>query len=237
MTPTPTAVVQARDAPSWTGDAGDYDAWFDTPWGHHAFAVESAAVRRACGDLAGRRLLDAGCGTGRFSATLVDHHTTVVGVDPDPAMLNLARTRTTAGCCARAAIEHLPFPDGAFDLTLAVTVLEFVAHPAAALAELARVTRNGGRIVIGALNPHSPWGLANRRRLRTGVWCHARFLSRSELQALGTPHGRTSLHGALYAPGVLPGLSRIGPLLETAGRAAPGWGAFQVLAIDKDRHP
>jgi SAM-dependent methyltransferase len=195
--------------------------------------VESAAVRRACGDLAGRRLLDAGCGTGRFSAALADHHTTVVGVDPDPGMLDLARTRITGGC-ARAVVEHLPFPDGSFDLTLAVTVLEFVAHPVGALAELARVTRDRGRIVIGALNPHSPWGLANRRLLRTGVWCRGRFLSRRDLQALGTPHGRTSLHGALHAPGVLPGLSRIGPLLETAGRAAPGWGAFQVLAIDKD---
>jgi SAM-dependent methyltransferase len=79
-------------------------------------------------------------------------------------------------------------------------VLGFVADLAAALAELARVTRHGGRIVIGALNPHSPWGLANRRRLRAGVWCRARFLSRSELRALGTPQGRTSLHGALYAP-------------------------------------
>jgi SAM-dependent methyltransferase len=234
MTTTPAFDDQARDVPAWTGDAVDYDVWFDTLWGHHAFAVESATVRRACGALAGRRALDAGCGTGRFSAALAGQHTAVVGVDPDPAMLGLARARATGGC-ARAAVEHLPFPDGSFYLALAVTVLEFVADPAAALAELARVTRNGGRIVIGALNPHSPWGLANRRRLRAGVWCRARFLSRSELRALGTPHGRTSLHGALYAPGALPGLSWLGALLETASRAAPTCGAFQVLAIDKHR--
>jgi SAM-dependent methyltransferase len=234
MTMAPMSQEQDRDAPTWTGEAVEYDAWFESPWGRHAFAVESAAVRRACGDLAGRRLLDAGCGTGRFSVALAGHHTSVVGVDPDPAMLDLARTRTTGGC-ARAVVEHLPFPDGSFDLTVAVTVLEFVAHPVAAVAEMARVTRDGGRIVIGALNPRSPWGLANRRRLRAGVWCHARFLSRSELRALGTPHGRTSLLGALSAPGALPCLSGIGPVLETAGRAAPGWGAFQVLAIDKDR--
>jgi SAM-dependent methyltransferase len=235
MTTPSTSAEPARDAPTWTGDAVAYDAWFDTPWGHHAFAVESATIRRACGKLAGRRVLDAGCGTGRFGAALASRHTPVVGVDSDPPMLSLAGARATGGC-ARAAVEHLPFPDGSFDLALAVTVLEFVAQPAAALAELARVTRNGGRIVIGALNPHSPWGLANRRRLHAGVWCHARFLSRSELRELGTPHGRTSLHGALYAPGALPGLSRLGPLLETAGRAAPCWGAFQVLTIDKHRH-
>lgn len=224
------------DAPTWTGDAVAYDAWFDTPWGRHAFAVETAEVRRACGDLAGHRLLDAGCGSGRFSAALADRHTMAVGVDLDPAMLDLARRRVTGGC-VRGAVERLPFPDGSFDLTLAVTVLEFVPDPASAVAELARVTRDGGRIVIGALNPHSPWGLANQRRLRAGVWCHARFLGRRELRALGTPHGRTTLHGALYAPGALPCLSRIGPLLETAGRAAPGWGAFQVLAIERERRP
>jgi SAM-dependent methyltransferase len=70
MTTTPTSDDQARDVPAWTGDAVDYDVWFDTLWGHHAFAVESATVRRACGALAGRRALDAGCGTGRFSAAL-----------------------------------------------------------------------------------------------------------------------------------------------------------------------
>jgi SAM-dependent methyltransferase len=235
MTTTPASDDQARDVPAWTGDAVDYDVWFDTLWGHHAFAVESATVRRACGALAGRRALDAGCGTGRFSAALAGQHTAVVGVDPDPDMLRLARTRATGGCI-RAAAEHLPFADGSFDLTLAVTVLEFVADPRAAVAELARVTCPGGRIIIGALNPHSPWGLANRCRLRAGVWCHARFLDPSDLRSLGAPHGRTSLGGTLYAPGDFPGLSRLGPLLEIAGQAAPAWGAFQVLVIDKDRH-
>ncbi|HET6949115.1 MAG TPA: methyltransferase domain-containing protein [Acidimicrobiales bacterium] len=236
MTITRTSGDQALDAPAWTGDAGDYDAWFDTPWGRHAFAVEAATVRDACGDLAGRRVLDAGCGTGRFSATLAGDHTPVVGIDPDPAMLGPARARVTGGC-ARAVVEHLPFPDGAFDLSLAVTVLEFVADPAAALAELARVTRDGGRIVVGALNPRSPWGLANRRARRAGVWCHARFLGRSELRALGSRHGRTRLHGALHAPGALPGLARLGPPIEAAGRAVPPCGAFQVLTIDKVGRP
>lgn len=235
MTTTPTLRPHAADTSAWIGDAADYDAWFDVPWGRHAFSVEAAAVLRAAGELDGRRVLDAGCGTGRFTAALADQTAAAIAVDPDPDMLRLARARTTGGCI-RSAAEYLPFPDDSFDLTLAVTVLEFVADPSAAVAELARVTRGGGRIIIGALNPHSPWGLANRRRLRAGVWCHARFLDRSELRSLGAPHGRTSLRGALYAPGDFPGLSRLGPLLELLGRAAPAWGAFQVLVIDKDRH-
>lgn len=134
-------------------------------------------------------------------------------------------------------VERLPFPDQVFDLTVGVTVLEFVADPDAALAELARVTRRGGRIVIGALNPHSPWGLANRRRLAGGPWRRARFLEPKALRALGSRFGRTSLHAALYAPDWFPGIRGWGPVLETIGGVAPRWGAFQVLAIDKPRRP
>ena len=235
MNTTRTSDAPAPDAPAWTGDVSDYDAWFDEPWGRYAFAVESAAIRRAAGDLARTRVLDAGCGTGRFSAAIAGGGATaVVGVDADADMLRVAQPRATAGC-VRSVVEHLPFPNESFDLTLAMTVLEFVADPAAALAERARVTRVGGRIVIGALNPRSPWGLANRRRLSSGVWCNARFLSRSQLRQLATPHGPAVVHGALYAPGALPGLAVIGPLLETARCLAPGAGAFQVLAIDKAR--
>lgn len=223
---TPTPGESPGEAPAWTGDAVDYDAWFDSPWGRHAFAVESAAIVRAAGPVGRGRAMDVGCGTGRFSAALAG--CAVTGVDPDPGMLRLARGRTTAGC-ARASIEHLPFPDGCFDVALAVTVLEFVPDPAAAFAELARVTRRGGRIVVGALNPRSPWGLANHRRLRSGTWCQARFLTRPELRRLAAPHGTPVLHGSLSAPRLLPGL----PLIEALGRLVPSVGAFQVLVVDR----
>jgi SAM-dependent methyltransferase len=221
------------DTPTWTEGAADYDAWFDKAWGRHAFAVESRALLRGAGAIAGARMLDAGCGPGRFAVAASNAGAEVVGVDPAPDMLTVASPRLRRRC-ARAVVERLPFPDETFDLTLGVTVLEFVADADVAAAELARVTRVGGRIVLGALNPHSPWGLANRRRLRDGVWCHARFLEPDALRALGEPYGRVALHGVLHAPGAFPGLALVGPILETVGRAAPRWGAFQVLVIDKD---
>ncbi len=217
----------------WAAD-DDYDRWFDEPWGQYAFAVESAAVFRAAGALDGALVLDGGCGTGRFTAAIPDRGGVAIGVDPDADMLTIAGPRLK-GRCARGVIERLPFSDAVFDLTLGVTVLEFVADPAAAVAEMARVTRRGGRIVIGALNPRSPWGLVNRDRLRSGVWCEARFLGRAALRSLGAPHGRCTLHAALYAPGVFPGLAVFGPALEVIGRMAPAWGAFQVLVVDTPR--
>lgn len=228
-----TALELDREVPvGWTGPAGDYDRWFDEPWGRYAFRVEAATVLRASGDVDGRRLLDAGCGTGRFSTAFTRRGAQVVGLDLDADMLTVARSRLV-GLCARGTIEGLPFPAETFDVTVAVAVLEFVPDPAAAIAELARVTRPGGRIVLGALNPRSPWGLANHRRLRSGVWCHARFLNRAELRSLAALHGAATLHAGLFAPGAVPARGLLGPALEALGTMVPALGAFQVLTIDK----
>ena len=70
-----------------------YDAWFDGPWGRYAWRVETAAVLAALGPLAGRRVADIGCGTGRLLGSLSSHGAQAVGIDTDPAMLALASTR------------------------------------------------------------------------------------------------------------------------------------------------
>ena len=209
-----------------------YDRWFDTRWGRYAFTIGLAAIGRAAGRLDGLRVLDAGCGTGRFTAALERHAARLAGVDLDPAMLTVAARRVRAPLLAADAGE-LSFRDGAFDVTIAVTVCEFTSSPAAVVAELARVTRPGGRVVIGALN-RSVWGLARRRQLRRPPWQAARFLTRRQLRALGARHGRVRLHGTLITPGAVPGSWRIGPLLEALGRRAfPAAGAFQVLTVEK----
>lgn len=148
-------------------------------------------------------------------------------------MLDDAARRVRAPLLAADARE-LPFRDAVFDVTIAVTVCEFTASPAALVAGLARVTRPGGRVVIGALNRRRAWGLSRHRRLRRPPWQAARFLTRRQLRALGARHGRVRLHGGLVVPGAVPGSWRVGPFLEALGRrACPAAGVFQVLAIEK----
>jgi SAM-dependent methyltransferase len=112
-----------------------------------------------------------------------------------------------------------------------MTLCEFVADVPAVFSELARVTRPGGRFIIGSLNPDSPWGWLGRGRFAVPPWSDARFLKRRELLELGARHGLASLRGALFAPEGLPLLGLLGPALEAVGRLAPPVGAFQVLTV------
>ncbi|MFP4634230.1 MAG: class I SAM-dependent methyltransferase [Nitriliruptoraceae bacterium] len=211
--------------------AADYDRWFETRWGSYAFAVERDALLDAVGPLDGRDLLDAGCGTGRFTAAFEAAGATVTGVDADPAMLSLARRRTGAQLL-HADAGALPLPDDSFDLAVAVTLLEFAERAEQVIDELVRVTRPGGRIVVATLNPRSPWGLAHHRKLRQPPWSQACLRTPGELRELLTERGRLQVTAALYAPGGFPGVARLGPLLEAVGQLVSGAGAFQIATLD-----
>ena len=103
----------------------------------------------------GDRLLDAGCGTGdvvRALAGLVGAHGTVVGIEPSATMLDEARRRTGESShnveFRSGDIARLDFDDATFDGVTCERVFQHLDTPDAALAELVRVIRPGGRIVV-----------------------------------------------------------------------------------------
>jgi len=120
-------------------------------------------------------LLDAGCGTGVYSAMLVDKVRRVTAVDLSEGMLGIARAKfrdqERAGRIAvrRASIEQLPFADGSFDVVMFNQVLHHLEDGgdstygghARALAEAFRVLRPGGLVWINA---------CGHEQLRRGFW-------------------------------------------------------------------
>ncbi|HEY7560617.1 MAG TPA: methyltransferase domain-containing protein [Gaiellaceae bacterium] len=112
----------------------------------------------ADGDLAGRRVLDVGCGTGLLADALAQRGARVWGVDASPEML--ARARARAGKRVGFKLgraEALPFKDAWFERTVLRLVVHLVDRPRA-LPELARVLRPGGRAVIATFAPeHFEW--------------------------------------------------------------------------------
>lgn len=210
-----------------------YDRWFDQRWGRYAWRIETAAVLRALGPLSGRWVVDVGCGTARLAALLAARGANVIGIDLDAAMLAVAATRIPTRL-VRADGAALPLRDASVDAAVAVAVVEFTTDPGTVLAEMARITRPGGRVVVAVINPASPWGWTGRVRYRA-PYRDARFLSHHDLHVLGHRHGSAQTRGILFAAGCLPFLEQMGPLAEIAGTILPRFGAVQVLTIQRSK--
>jgi ubiquinone/menaquinone biosynthesis C-methylase UbiE len=116
--------------------------------------VEVADLLVREGDLAGRRVLDIGCGTGRLVRRLAEHHgARVWGVDPTPEMLETARQRMPDGVGLKLGrAEELPFKDSWFDRATMWLVAHLVERPAA-FAEARRVLVDDGRFVVATFDP------------------------------------------------------------------------------------
>lgn len=111
-------------------------------------------VRDALGAAPGERILDVGCGAGFYAVELLERvgaEGSVVGVDNSPQMLAMAKGRCQGHDNAsfhEADATSLPVEDESFDAALCVQVLEYVPDTTAALAELHRALRPGGRLVV-----------------------------------------------------------------------------------------
>ena len=137
-----------------------YDRWaatYDT-MGNWLLALEEPEVERGLGDVAGLDLLDVGTGTGRHAIALAARGAHVTAVDFSDEMLAKARAKPGAErvrWIAHDVLTPLPFAAASFDRVLSGLVIEHI--PVAALAgffaELGRVARPGGRIVVTAMHP------------------------------------------------------------------------------------
>lgn len=114
------------------------------------------AILDLAGDVAGRRILDVGCGAGPLLASLRERGAIVTGVDPSAKMLELAGRRLGEGAAlyqAGLGGDPLPFDDGAFDDVIVCLVLHYLADWKAPLAELRRVLAPGGRVIVAVNHP------------------------------------------------------------------------------------
>jgi ubiquinone/menaquinone biosynthesis C-methylase UbiE len=122
-------------------------------------------VREAIAAQPGERILDVGCGPGFYVAELLEEvgpEGSIVAVDGSDAMLAVAAHRVAGHdnvAFHTADATSLPVGDGEFDRVFSVQVLEYVADVPAALAEMYRVLKPGGRVVIWDVD----WGTMSMR--------------------------------------------------------------------------
>jgi SAM-dependent methyltransferase len=115
--------------------------------------AEEPAVRAIFDRIPLGLALDAACGTGRHTAYLRDRGHRVIGIDATPEMLDKARARVPDGDFRVGELGSLPLDDASVDLAVCTLALTHVPDLTRPIAELARVVRPGGRIVLSDLHP------------------------------------------------------------------------------------
>jgi malonyl-CoA O-methyltransferase len=117
-------------------------------------ALETRLLLERLSPLRASRFLDVACGTGRWMLLAQQNGWQVFGVDFCPEMLlEAARKPGLGGRLSLADACWIPLADGAADLTICSFALGYLPSPYQAIAEMARVARKGGRVVVTDLHP------------------------------------------------------------------------------------
>jgi SAM-dependent methyltransferase len=200
-----------------------YEAWYETPEGRRADALEKASLRQMLENFRrARSVLEVGCGTGHFTRWLSEQGLAAVGLDLSAEML--AEAQMLDGVLlVRGDAHRLPFVDGAFDLVAFVTTLEFLGGPQQALAEALRVSRQG--LLLGVLNRWSLLGLKRRlsKLLGPTVYDPAHFYGVGELKRL--------LKSVAGAKAQIVWHTTLFPCQWPCPQSALPWGGFIAMAL------
>jgi len=204
----------------------EYEAWYETARGSWIAGREFGLMMRLLAPPAGSTLLDVGCGTGHFSRRFAAAGLRVAGLDPDPAMLEYARSLGGGVDYLRGTATALPLPDGTYDFVTAVTSLCFIAETPDALREMWRVARRA--VLLGLLNRRS---LLYRQKHGRGAYRGARWDTPAEARRWARqlePAPRVTIRSAIFLPG--------GAFARAAEAVLSGtlaWGAFLAVVLRK----
>jgi len=142
------------DIPELEGQPG-YAAWapgYDTV-ANPLIQIEEPLVRMLVSEVSPGDAVDAGCGTGRHTGWLAAQGFRVIGVDFSPEMLAAARAKHPAIDFREAPLTALPVGAATADLAVCALALMHLSDLAVAFAELGRVVRPGGRVIVSDLHP------------------------------------------------------------------------------------
>jgi ubiquinone/menaquinone biosynthesis C-methylase UbiE len=155
-----TSVPEGRDLYAGAASSYDYDSIAEGYTAENETSLVNAYYERPAmldlaGDVTGRRILDAGCGSGPLFGALRDRGAVITGIDASAGMLEQARLRLGAEADLRIAdlASPLPFSDGVFDDIVASLVLHYLQDWGPTLAELRRVLTPGGRLILSVDHP------------------------------------------------------------------------------------
>jgi SAM-dependent methyltransferase len=131
-----------------------YGLWsetYDQPL--RLFPIEEPTMHRLLDPLPASVVLDAACGTGRYSVHLAARGHRIIGVDRSPEMLAKARQKLPQSEFREGDLKALPLEAKSVDVAVCALAMVHLPEVGKAVAELARVVRPGGRVIISDVHP------------------------------------------------------------------------------------
>jgi ubiquinone/menaquinone biosynthesis C-methylase UbiE len=136
-----------------------YDKWAPTydEERNPLIALEENITLDLIGDVGNRRVLDVGCGTGRYCELLAKRGARVVGIDPSSKMLERARRKITPGCkfeLRLGRIEDASFPNGHFSVVVCALTVGRMPELEPLIRKASRFIESRGRLIVSDMHPY-----------------------------------------------------------------------------------
>ena len=135
-----------------------YDIWAPTYDAEHnpLITLEENLTLDLIGDVKNQRILDVGCGTGRYCELLTKRGANVIGIDPSRKMLEYARKKITSNCkfeLRLGRIEDAEFPRSYFDTVVSALTVGHLLELEPLIRATSRVLRSKGRLILSDMHP------------------------------------------------------------------------------------
>jgi ubiquinone/menaquinone biosynthesis C-methylase UbiE len=136
-----------------------YDKWAPTYDEEHnpLITLEQNITLDLIGNVRNQRVLDVGCGTGRYCELLAKKGAKIVGIDPSSRMLEYARRKISPNCkfeLRLGRIENLGFPDNHFNVVLCALTVGHLLELEPAIKEVSRIIKTKGRLIVSDMHPY-----------------------------------------------------------------------------------
>lgn len=141
------------------------------------FNLEGSHIYKLIGNVRDKKIIDAGCGTGRYAIPLANRGAIVSGVDFSKDMISKAVDKSKGLDIEYkvSRLEKMPYPNASFDVIVNSLVLCHIRDLRKVFGEFSRVLKRGGTLILSTINPVSPLEVVGPRFMHKGkeVWMPA----------------------------------------------------------------
>ncbi len=173
-----------------------YDEFYKTDFGKMIDKYEKALMDEMMREVPPGKALEIGCGTGHWTQYFAEKGNDIIGIDVSREMVEIAeRKNIPSTVCLVHDVQNMPFRDDFFENIFAITSLEFVEDQDKAFAEIKRVIKDYGYLVVAVLNENSEY---MQKRKDDPIFKEAKLFTPQKLFNYLKVFGEPKIKGCIY---------------------------------------